>query len=172
MPTQKPSPLEKGNVNELVAITLATLAANTGLIGAALAMTRGGKILSSTISGGLEGHTEGEGPVMWGIMSSALTLAELEEWIELGGPLTPTENISVERATRGRLINVLGVMGPGVSQCQIFKKNESMRGLAFPEASEVATGWSWWVYNQGAQLTTGSFLRLAAQHFVEWNRSG
>ncbi len=161
-----------GNVNETVGITLSTLATKTGILSVSLAMTRGGKIISSNLYGGLEKLTEGEGPLMWGVMPSDLTLAELEAWIELSGPLTPTDTTSVEIASRGRKVQVLGVLGPGLASTQISMASRSMRGLRWAEASETTTGWTWWIYNTGAALTTGAIFRLQAQHFVEWNPSG
>ncbi len=149
-------------------ITLGTLAANTGIISDGPAMTRGGGIISSTFLGGLRGHTEGEGPVIWGLVRGDLTLAELEEFLELEGPGSPADIVGSERASRGRFIRLMGTLGPGVAECGVDLRNTKMSGFRWAEGDEEG-GWATFVYNLGAALTTGSFFEVLAKHFVRWN---
>ncbi len=167
--TKKP---ETGSVLDQSAIALGTLAAGALLSSSGPAMTRGGKIISATLQGGLRGITEGEGPIMWGIAQADLSDAEIEEFLELEGPLAPSQVTESEIASRGRRIRVLGTVGIGHSSCVINMHNHKMSGLRFSEASETTNGWKWWVYNLGAALTTGSTLELFAKLFTQWNPSG
>ncbi len=163
----------KGNISEQATISLGTLAANTGILDTVnVPVTRGGRQLSVSILGGLAGHTEGEGPLIWGVQNANLSLVELEEYLELDGPITPNDLIGQERVSRGKYIRRLGALGPGVAQTQIQLFNHPMAGLRFSETGETTGGWEFWVYNLGSQLTTGSIFRVFASWFLEWNPSG
>lgn len=151
-------------------ITLGTLAKNTGIISASPALTRGGKVLSYSGQGGLNAFTEGDGPLIWGIMSSDLSLAELESYLELEGPLSPSDITAMEIASRGRFIRVLGALS--ARNPEVDLQNHKMSGLKFSEASETTTAWSTWVYNPSAALTTGAILEIVERLFVAWNPSG
>ncbi len=157
----------------MVDFSISSLAAQTSAQESALAVTRGGRLLSATLLGGVSKWVEGEGPVVWGLMNADLSLAELEEYLELSGPLTPNDKIGQERASRGRFIKRLGVIGPGVASAQVSLINLSLGGLRFSETGETTGGWEYWAYNLGGALTAASqVLRILATHFVEWNKSG
>ncbi len=105
---------------------------------------------------------------MYGVMSSDLTLAELEEWLETDGPLNPSDIVGQERASRGRFIRILGSMhnsGNGLMAVD-FIKNESLGGL---KIGEDAGGYTYWIYNLDATLTTGATWRIATQTFARWD---
>ncbi len=173
MPHQKKSTQQTGSIIEQVDLGAGTLATKTGVIVNGPAVTRGGKFLSTSIRGALRGLTAEEGPILYGIMNADFSLAELEEYLELAGPLTPNDKVSSERASRGQFIRVLGVAGPSLDQTTIRHVNHKMSGLKFAETGESTGGWEWWIYNLGAAtLTTGSVLSLFCQHFVAWNPSG
>ncbi len=161
---------EVGSVINKSSITLATLAKNTGIISPSPALTRGGKILSFSSHGGLNGATLGDGPLIHGVMSGDLTLAELEAFLELEGPLTPADVTAMEVASRGKKIRVLGSVS--ASNPEIAIDNRSLSGLRFSEAAETTNAWNTWVYNPGAALTTGAILEQVERAFVEWNPSG
>jgi len=115
--------------------------------------------------------TPGDGPFLFGIANKSLSLTELEEYLELDGPVEPSEVPSRERATRGKLIRTLGLIVPSGdgSVASLFVDNRSLSGMRWNEES---AGWNYWVYNRGQALTTGSILRVWASLFVRWNRSG
>ncbi len=161
---------ETGSVINKSSITIATLAKNTGIISASPALTRGGKMLSYSANGGLNGATLGDGPLIFGVMSGDLTLAELEAYLELEGPLTPADVTASEVASRGKRIRVLGTLS--ASNPEVALDNRKMSGLRFAEAAETTNAWNTWVYNPGAAFTTGATLELVERVFVEWNPSG
>ncbi len=161
---------ETGSVINKSSITLGTLAKNTGILSAAPNVTRGGRILSYSAAGGLNGFTSGEGPIMWGICSADLSLAELEAYLELEGPLSPSDLVGMEVASRGRNIRVLGTLT--FQGDRIDMHNHKMSGLKFAEASETTGGWNTFAYNLGTALTTGAFVEIHERVFVAWNPSG
>ncbi len=169
-----PANVVEGNVIEQVDVSLASLGTKTGILESVqAAVTRGGKLISTNIFGGIAGLVEGEGPFLFGVMNADYTLAELEEYLELSGPLTPNDKIGVERASRGQFIRRIGVIGPGIAQAKVSLPNYSMRGLAFAETGESTGGWEWWFYNLGPAASAGSQIaHLFADHYVHWNKSG
>ncbi len=174
MPRTKSDNLEKSNVIERASVSLNALGASTGVLESVLtAVTRGGKILSTTILGGLKNAVAGE-IVLYGIMNADYSLAELEEFLELAGPLSPNDKVGMERASRGQNIRVLGSMGPGIENAKIELHNKSMSGLKFAETGESTGGWEWWFYNPdvSALSAASQLAHFWAKHFVQWNPSG
>ncbi len=166
-----------GSVIEQPSTTLGTLAAKTGILTAGPAVTRGGKMLSSSIQGSLFGGTSGDPSVQWGVANGDITLAELEAFLELDGPKSPAEISEGEIASRGRYIRTLGVLSPDPANRHVMIDidNESLKGLKFSESGEPAVpGWNWWFYNQhpSAAMTTGGVVIMQCRNFVEWNPSG
>ncbi len=162
---------------EQVDFAITTLAARTGLIIAGPAVTRGGRMLSTSIQGSLSGGTAGDPGLMWGVMNGDFTLAELEAYLELSGPTSPALIAEEEVASRGRNIRVLGLVSPdpGNSKGVVDHDNISLKGLKFSESGEGADpGWDWWVYNTSSvtAFTTGGRFAFQVRNFVEWNPSG
>ncbi len=177
MPQATTSKRDTGSVIEQVTFSIATLAARTGLVVPSPQLTRGGKLLSSSIHGGIHAGTLGDPPLIWGVAAGDLTLAELEAFLELDGPTSPALIAESEIASRGRVIRSLGTMDPSPGSAGSIVKidNASMKGLEFSETGEgSAGGWDWWVYNPSAAtaFTTGAIVSLQMRNFVEWNPSG
>ncbi len=172
---RKPDPMTGTVVQSSPASALLTLANTTAFITNGLALTRGCSLLS--VSGSLNVHslTAGDGPFLTGLMHGDLTLAELEEYLELNGPLTPADITGSEIASRGKRIRILGVLEPeaGGLTASMALKDISLRGLVAPEADESqANSWTLWIYNLGKALTTGSLWGKTLVFFVRWNKSG
>ncbi len=177
MPTVSTPKRETGSVIEQISQAIGTLAARTGLVVPSPQVTRGGKLLSSSIHGGILGGTLGNPPLIWGVAASDLTLAELEAFLELDGPLSPTLIAESEVASRGKFIRSIGTMdpSPGSGMAMVALDNQSMKGLRFPEVGEgSAGGWDWWFYNPSSTTAfdTGARVELQIRNFVEWNPSG
>ncbi len=161
----------KGSILDVASAALSTLAVDTGQLLAAPVMTRGGAMISAQIAATVTVLAAGDGPFLFGIANKSLSLAELEEYLELDGPIEPTQVPQVERATRGKLIRTLGLIVPtgDGTVANLFVDNRSLSGLRWNEES---AGWNYWVYNRGQALTTGAILRIWASFFVRWNKSG
>ncbi len=151
---------------------LSTLGGETALLIPGPTMTRGGGILSIRGTASVHSLTAGDGPFLFGIMNKDLTQNELEEYLELNGPVHPDDTTAVETTSRGKKIRSLGIifpLGNGTVAALQYLKDVSLSGLRF---SEEAAGFSFWIYNLGGSLTTGSFLTIVMQLFLRWNRSG
>ncbi len=161
------------SVNENPTVALATLAQSTGILMNSPTMLRGGSILSIRGAIAIASLTAGDGPFLFGVMGGDLTLAELEAYLELGGPVRPDDLTVVEIQTRGRHIRQLGVIRPSGDGTQAILELTNVRtsALRFSESGE-GSGWKWWIYNMGVTMTTGATARLIAQSFIRFNPSG
>ncbi len=128
-------------------------------------------MISAQIAATVTILTPGDGPFLFGIANKSLSLAELEEYLELDGPIEPTQVPQTERATRGKLIRTIGLIVPtgDGSVAYLYADNRSLSGLRWNEES---AGWNYWVYNRGQALTTGAILRVWTSLFVRWRKSG
>ncbi len=143
------------------------MALNAAAVMAGPVMTQGARLISITGNFNVSGLTVGEGSFLFGIMSGDLSVSELEEYLELNGPLSSSDIVGAERASRGRHIRVLGVLTPhgNGAVASAFLKNVSLSGLLVPED---AAGYEFWIYNLSAALTTGSTFRVGTQIFAKW----
>ncbi len=151
---------------------LATLAAEVALLVGGPVMTRGGKLLSVRGAPSIRNLTAGDGPFLYGIAQKSLDLAQLTEYLELQGPVTPDAVPEKERAERGKLIRTLGIIVPladGTVGAGEFLRNVSLSGFVFTEES---AGWNHWIYNIGRTMTTGATWAYSMQFFAEFNPSG
>ncbi len=151
-------------------ITLGALATNTAIIANGPSMVHGGFVTSSEIIAHLASITAGEGNgLMLRIASKRVDAAELEEAIEVNGPVFPKQDPEAHRADRVyRFIGHIGPQGeltPTSTRQTLFRDSYATR-LAFDEDSG---GWLWFCYNLGAQLTTGGTIKVFAAHNVRWN---
>ncbi len=154
-----------------VGVALSTLAADTGILLAGPTMLRGGRLISVRGMTNIRSLTAGDGPLMFGISDKALSLTELEEYLELDGPVSPNVRTPSEIASRGAIVRTLGMIEPqGVGTTGgLYLNNVSLSGL---KISEEAAGWNYWVYNAGKTMTTGATWVCSFQFFVEFNPSG
>ncbi len=158
-------------MNQASNVALATLNGDTAILIGGPSMTRGGTMLSLRGAIIINQITAGDGPWLIGLANADLSLAELEAYIELNGPVHPDDTTVVEVSTRGRKIRFLTVLVPqGSGQVAgMYLPDVAMKGLRF---SEEATGWNYFCYNLGPAMTTGAVFKIVTQAFVRWNRSG
>jgi len=105
------------------------------------------------------------------IAEKGLSLALVEQYLEVNGPVSPDVVADAEKVSRGKSIRTLGVlqpMGDG-SVCSLYLDNISLKGLKF---SEENAGWNHVLYNLGTAMSTGASWFSATQAFVEFNPSG
>ncbi len=149
-------------------VALGTLAARTGILLAGPTLTHGSTLLSTRGVASIHTLTASDGPWLFGYMSSDLTLAELEEYLELGGPVSPSDIVSTERASRGKHIRTVGTIVPhgDGTVASLNLDNHSLKGLKCPEDS---AGYTRWIYNLGNAMSTGATLLVADQVFLRWD---
>ncbi len=147
---------------------LATLASDTGVLLAGPVMVAPGKVLSVRGSISIDQVTAGDGPWLVLLAGADLSLAEIEEYLENTGPTHPTDTVKVERASRGKLIRMLGVLVPSGdgSVAAMYLKDVSLAGLPF---SEESAGWNYGIYNRGKTMTAGAIMEIATSVFLEWS---
>lgn len=157
-----------GSVVSNTSVALGTLANKTGILLAGPAMTHGGGIQSIKMECSIQSLSKGDGPWLVGLANKDLTLAEIEEYLELGGPVSPSDLVGVKKTTRGRHLRVLGQMKPvgDGSVAAVFFKDMPLKGLRFNEDS---AGWNAFLYNTGKAMSTGSTWSVYANCFVRWN---
>ncbi len=102
----------KMSVMQAVQTALGTLAALTVNVVAGPTMTRGGRLLSVRGSIAAYNLTAGDGPFLVGIARKDITSTLLTEYLEIGGPVTPSDTVAVEKSSRGGRIRTLGVLSP------------------------------------------------------------
>ncbi len=173
MPPKSSSPKQKSSVIAVDSVSLGTLALNTGVTRVGPVVTRGGRLISTRASMSIFGLTTGDGPWMFGVLSSGISLSELEAYLELAGPVTPSDRSAMEVESRGEVIRVLGLITPQGSglTASAYVDNRSLSGLRFAESGEDV-GWAWWIYNRGKAMETGATWAIWSAMFVEWNPSG
>ncbi len=141
--------------------TLTTLAATTGKLLSTNVNTQNFAPAAFQGCAGVNGFTTGEGPLLWGLMDGDYVLSELEEYLELQGPLNSGDKISKERSTRS--IQVMGAIGgdgnPDWHQMTPVRLGKFREDI----------GWTVWVYNFGpAALTTGASCSVQSILFGRW----
>ncbi len=112
----------RGNINEDV--SLGTLAANTGVLESTPAVSERTLVSSIVNRYTLSGMTAGDniGPIMVGVAHGDYTLAEVEEWIELGSSWAEANLIT--RETSDRKIRRIGVFDTPATAGQSYTLND------------------------------------------------
>ncbi len=152
------------SVNSTSPGTLVTL---TNLDLQTLALTHDATLLSLRGVVAFANVTVGDGPWLMLIRSADLSSAELEEYLELQGPLSPADIVGRERASRGKFLRTLGVCVPSAAGTLAVLEwnNMSLSGLRIPED---AGGYVISLYNMGNTMTTGSSARIQSSVFLRW----
>ncbi len=160
-------------IQQALAQTLGTLAANTGIIlGTNLATVERFRMLKSDVFCVITAGTGAElGGLELYLADGDLTLAEIEETIEANGPLGPNDITTSNRAMRPVFRVGAVVLGIAGASDAIH-----LRGLDGSPLLEVkprwtfasVKSWNWVIYNAGLVLTTGSSANIRARSFGVW----
>lgn len=157
MPKKHAHPLDI--LVERTSITIGTLAASTGILGAARVLLQDFVAVSLKGVAAAEAAAIDDGPLMWGICQGNLTLTQLEEAIE-ADRVIQSDVAGEERSKRP--YQILGVMGPS-------KETDwhEMTRIRLPTFQEDV-GFNTFVYNAGDARTTGSLVKIFLQVFGRW----
>ncbi len=160
-------------IREDVTITVGALAAKAGILqtggGIAGAMEEDFRLIKSSFCVTKGNHTNDEGALLLGLADGELTLVEIEEAIELNGPVNRSDHTPRENAERpvwllGSLHGSTDIVNAGVG-LTFVPAHEHISRWTFSDPD----GWRWFVYNEGpASLTSGTIVSLKAQHFGVW----
>lgn len=153
---------------------LGALTAESVLLVAGPTMTRGGTMISTTVQAVVNLRDSNDGPYLFGVADKDLTAAEIEKYLALNGPVSPSDTIGAERASRGKKIRELGLIGSdgfdliSAGPTSLSLRNTKVR-LAFREDT---AGWNWWLRLLSPDISSGSNLRVYADSFVEFKPFG
>lgn len=151
----------------------AQIALSTLADAAAIKQTSGGiggnlgedfRILKTEYSVFVEGFTNDEGPITFGIADNELSVTEIAETLNLLGPLARNDRDGQEKSERA-VFEYGQVMANSSVQGGVEPRHEKTPRWTFSDTD----GWTWFAYNDsGAALTTGTILRIRAKHFGVW----
>ena len=158
-------------IRQSVSQALGTLGANTAIIvGTNIDILERFRMIKSEIYAGLTSLTSTEGAnLLFGIAEGDLTLAEIEEAIELtGGPVGP--NDPVNEAIAERFVKWLGASDHEIATEGLFHNNMGGQLLEHTIRWTFARtkSWNFFVYNLGAALTTGASVVVRSKSFGVW----
>ncbi len=166
---------QKGTiVYETRSQSLGTLGAGTSIIvGTKLAITDGYRMLKSQVKAVIDGltATESKGFSFY-LAHGDLSITEIDEAIELNGPLGRQAVVETERSMRPVfLVGAAGQQHPSALEAVIL---DLMTGAPVCTTKprwtwDKDTGWNWVVRNtSGSNLTTGATCRLEAKSWGIW----
>ncbi len=157
-------------IRESKAQALGALAAGVPiLIGAQLAILERFRIISLELTAVITGLTAGEGDgLLLGIADGNYDIAQIEAAIEANGPLGPNEKIEEELSER--YTKILGTVDHEVGTEAVFRNKQG--GYIIEETIRWtfarSKSWDYFVYNQGATLTTGATASIRAKVYGVW----
>ncbi len=113
--------------------------------------------------------TEGNG-LMVGICSDELSVAEIAESISAGGPNNMNDRLLEERASRNVLIiGSYSLVDPTITEGMFTSKEGGpMMTVTRRWLWNNPEGWTFFIFNAGTTLTTGSSVRVLATHYGAW----
>ncbi len=159
-------------VGEARSQVLGTLAQNTGiLIGTKNPMTENFRMLKSEVYARITGVTANElkAAALY-LANGDLSLTEVEEAIETGGPFGPSDRQPDEKMMRA--VFLVGIVrgGDEASERVII---DAKTGAPLIQAKPRWTfapvsSWNWVLYNGGEAPTTGATVRINCKNFGVW----
>ncbi len=128
------------------------------------------RILKSEIIAVILGLTTSEGTgLILGMANGELSAAEVEECLEIDGPVNPNDRERTEKAMRN-CKNIAFAVPGNLNTEMVFENDEGGRLITMKHrwTYNNPEGWDYYVYNIGAALTTGATVQLVATHFGVW----
>ena len=153
--------------NDNLSAALLTFAANTSLktsFKVDASRENGSRIKKIRYAVTYRGKTSGEGPLMFGICDSNLTVAELDECLD-SDPQGPQAVPEQEESMRK--VVILGVIPQNATQSPA--DIQPMRSAKWFWDVDEGSGLQFWVRNNdGSALTTGASVDITALILGEW----
>ncbi len=164
-------------VHDSTDVTLAALAGQDLVLNASsVSLDKDFRILKTEAIATLTEITslEGAGLALY-MTEGELTAAQIEEVVELSGPVALGDADAEEIASRW--VRLMGVSPNNVVNATERSFENKQGGLiletnprwTFRRRRTVSEGgWNWAVYNNGVTLTTGATVRIKATHYGVW----
>ncbi len=151
-------------------ITLGTLGTKTAIKqGTPLPITQDFRMLKQRHWWSLLGATfvDDDGPLLLGIVNDKLTVAQISEAIDAGGPLDRSDRVPEERAMRS--VHLFEEMPIKFSQAEDGHPTEGFIEDKYRWTYSAQDGWAIFAFNMGGgALTTGGIIRLTSMYFGVW----
>jgi len=159
-------------IRENNSLTVGTLLAADLVSMPAIAVTEDFRILKTEVYAHIEGLTAGEGiGLILGIADAELSDTEIEEALEINGPLDRNDRLSYEKVTRPVWpIAALEIVDAGgLAQRFIGLNGGPMIEWKKRWTFSSPEGFEFWLYNDGVgTITTGATLKVLATHYGVW----
>ncbi len=159
-------------IREDVSITLGALANSAGVQGDSPFLTEDFRVLKTIAQVGGNGVTAGEGAgLLLFLTNGELSTGEVEQAIELSGPVDRNDRLGTEQA--GRYVTLVGYSDvvAGADNIISFRDvntNSPILTIKPRWTFSDPEGWDWFVYNTAGALTTGGAVRVIATHYGVW----
>ncbi len=151
---------------------LSTLAVSTALlIGTKLVTLERFRMIKCEIFATIFGATTGElAGMRLGLADGDLSLTEIDECIEVNGPLGPNDQISDARAQRP-VWEIGQSKAASVGGADVLITNENngaMMSKTIRWTFSRTKSWNWFIYNLGTAPTTGATVNIKTKLFGVW----
>ncbi len=160
-------------IREDVTLAHTTFTARTAqkLAGLSGLITKNFRMLKVEVMAHIQGLTAGEADMLaFGICNGELTNGEIAECLQPNGPRDRNDRVLTERAER--YVTILAYAGPKDNdQLKCFYTGKLGERLIVHKPRWTFSepeGWSWFVYNNGTTLTTGSLSSVVATIYGIW----
>lgn len=160
-------------ISEKRAQALGTLATDTALlIGTKLAITEDFRMLKAEMLAIVTGLTGGEGIGLYlGLAHGDMTTTQIESAIENNGPVNPGDLDVVDAVEKP--VWIVGSyeqsdIGETEGNFQDVRTHGAMILSKHRWTFQSLQSWNWFIYNLGAQLTTGATVKIQVRDFGVW----
>ncbi len=162
-------------VRENGTMTVGTLANHAAAVLAGPGITEDFRILKSEICFHMGGLTdqEGGGGLQFGIANGELSVTEIQDCLNVIGPLDRNDRSIVERAERHVKVLSYGRRDVDSTSGEVIhfdgEGGSPIITSKFRWTYSDPEGWQWFVFNNiGATVTTGAVGQLQATHYGVW----
>ncbi len=150
---------------------LGTLGVDTTIIiGTKLAITKDFRMLKNEAYCVINGLNAADGEFVFGMAHGDLTVGEIDEALELNGPLNRYDDVSVKISMRP-VFRLGATQGVGDDATEVLDKvSGAPMCISKPRWTfGETTSWNYWIRNVGAtNLITGAIAKVEAKSFGVW----
>lgn len=128
-----------------------------------LAITEDFRMISVDAFVTADGMTNQEGPITIGIADNELSVSEIAEAINAGGPLDSNDRSAQEQAERA-VFPLFDLYPSNQGGMEVSNQRHKVR-WTFKDSD----GWCWFAYNHGgAALSSGGVVRIICKYYGVW----
>ncbi len=158
-------------IREHVTLALSTLAADVAIKFGSVPITEDFRMLKSVLTAQIQGLTNAEGNgLLLGIANNDLSAVQIAEALTVDGPLDFADRDLIEQANRFAKIFAAHYTIDPAHATGMFRNENNGPILEVKPRWTFASGkgWSWFIFNSGDALTTGSSVTIVASDYGLW----